>query len=77
MPHLRLIHAEAKRIAREYGLHDVEAAAAFLGLHVDVVRDVCAHRAHPPEEFIAAVLLRIPCRFDEVFEIVDDQMVAA
>lgn len=73
MPHLRLKLENASRLSAQYGLTNAEETAAFLGVDVDHVRDVCEHGGYPSEEFIAACLLKVPTRFDELFEVIEGE----
>ena len=69
MPHLKLSHETAARYGAAYGLRTSEDVAEFLGLSVELVRAVCSGRVPPTEDFIAAVLARVPARFEELFDI--------
>lgn len=79
MAHVVLNYETAARLGRLFGLHTAEQTADFLGVPIEHVRYVCEHHGYPSDEFIAAALLKLPIRFDELFLIVakESELVAA
>lgn len=77
MPHIELDYDTARRIGQRYGLLTAEATAEFLGVDIEHVRYVCEHHGHPSDEFIAACLLKLPVRFDDLFQVVAGELTAA
>lgn len=76
MPHIQLNYDTAKQIGRQYGLHTAEQTADFLGIEIDHVRYVCEHHGRPSDRFIAACLLKLPTRFDDLFVVVGAELAA-
>lgn len=74
--HLVLNYENARQLGQRYGVHTADAAAEFLGIDIEHARDVCERHGYPSDEFIAAVLAKLPVRFDDLFLVVYDTAVA-
>lgn len=77
MPHIELNYEAAAIIGQRYGLLTIEQKSEFLGVDIDHVREVCERHGHPSDEFIAACLLKLPVRFDDLFLIIVEENTCA